>query len=100
MFPFAPEAIRRLNEAGVPVVVVTNQSGVARGYFPESLVHEVHERLRRELAERGARLDALYCCAHGSAARCACRKPMPGMLHRAAEELGLDIQRSFVVGDR
>ena len=90
MFPFAPDAIRRLNEAGVPVVVVTNQSGVARGYFPELLVQEVHERLRRELAERGARLDALYGCPHGK----------PGMLHRAAEELGLDIQRSFVVGDR
>ena len=100
MFPFAPEAIRRLNEAGVPVVVVTNQSGVARGYFPESLVHEVHEQLRGELAEHGARLDALYCCPHGSAARCACRKPKPGMLHRAAKELGLDIQHSFVVGDR
>jgi len=82
------------------VVVVTNQSGVARGYFPESLVHEVHERMERELAQGGAHLDALYCCPHGAAARCACRKPRPGMLHRAVEELGVDLQRSFVIGDR
>ena len=100
MFPFAPEAIRRLNQAGVLVVVVTNQSGVARGYFPESLVHEVHERMERELAQGGAHLDAFYCCPHGAAARCACRKPRPGMLHRAVEELGVDLQRSFVIGDR
>ena len=100
MFPFAPEAIRRLNEAGVPAVVVTNQSGVARGYFLESLVHEVHERLKRELAQAGARLDARYCCPHGSAVRCVCRKPRPGMLQRADEGLNLDLQSSFVVGDR
>jgi len=100
MFPLAPEAIRRLNQAGVLVVVVTNQSGVARDYFPESLVHEVHERMERELAQGGAHLDALYSCPHGAAARCACRKPRPGMLHRAVEELGVDLQRSFVIGDR
>jgi D-glycero-D-manno-heptose 1,7-bisphosphate phosphatase len=100
MFPFAAEAIRRLNQAGVPVVVVTNQSGVARGYFPESLLHDVHERMKRELAQAGAHLDAVYYCPHGNSDACDCRKPKPGMLHRAARELGIDLKRSFVVGDR
>jgi D-glycero-D-manno-heptose 1,7-bisphosphate phosphatase len=100
MFPFASPAIRRLNQAGVPVVVVTNQAGVARGYFPESLLHDVHERMKRELARAGAHLEAVYYCPHDQSDNCDCRKPSPGMLHRAARELGLDLKRSFVVGDR
>jgi D-glycero-D-manno-heptose 1,7-bisphosphate phosphatase len=100
MFPFAAEAIRRLNQAGVPVVVVTNQSGVARGYFPESLLGDVHDRMKGELAQAGAHLDAVYYCPHDKSENCDCRKPSPGMLYRAARELGLDLKRSFVVGDR
>jgi D-glycero-D-manno-heptose 1,7-bisphosphate phosphatase len=100
MFPFAPEAIRRLNQAGVPVVVVTNQSGVARGYFPESMLHDVHDRMKRELAQHGAHLDAVYYCPHEKSDACDCRKPKPGMLHRAVEDLGIDLERSYVVGDR
>ncbi len=100
MFPVAPEVIRRLHEASVPVVVVTTQSGAARGYFPESRVHEVHKGLKRKLEQAEARLDNLYCCPYGNAARCASRRPRPGMLQRATEELGLDLQCSFVVGDR
>ena len=100
IFPFAASAIRQLNEAGFAVVVVTNQSGVARGYFPESLVTEVHEIMRRELADQQARVDAIYYCAHATSDECECRKPKPGLLHRAAKELGLDLKRSYVVGDR
>jgi D-glycero-D-manno-heptose 1,7-bisphosphate phosphatase len=100
IFPFAASAIRQLNEAGFAVVVVTNQSGVARGYFPESLVTEVHEIMRRELAGQQARVDAIYYCAHATPDECECRKPKPGLLHRAAKELGLDLKRSYVVGDR
>lgn len=100
MFSFATPAIRRLNEAGLPVIVVTNQSGVARGYFPESLVQEVHEKLQRELAAAGANVDGIYFCPHGSAEGCDCRKPKTGMLERAAREHHLDLARSFVVGDR
>ena len=81
MFPFAPEAIRRLNQAGVLVVVATNQSGVARGYFPESLVHDVHERMERELAQGGARA-ILVRTGYGLG------------------ELAVDLQRCFVIGDR
>jgi D-glycero-D-manno-heptose 1,7-bisphosphate phosphatase len=100
MFPFAAGAVRRLNQAGLPVVVITNQSGVGRGYFPESLVNEVHEQMAQQLAAAGARVDGVYYCPHTSADNCTCRKPKTGMLDRAAREHALDLKRSFVVGDR
>ena len=100
MFPFAAAAIRRLNSAGLPVIAVTNQSGVGRGYFPESLVHTVHELMSQQLAAAGAHLDAIYYCPHTSEDGCDCRKPKPGLLERAAREHSLDLRSSFVVGDR
>jgi D-glycero-D-manno-heptose 1,7-bisphosphate phosphatase len=100
MFPFAASAIRRLNESGFSVVVVSNQSGVGRGYFPEALVQTVNELMTVQLAESGARVDAIYYCPHTSADNCDCRKPKTGMLDRAAREHSLDLTRSFVVGDR
>jgi D-glycero-D-manno-heptose 1,7-bisphosphate phosphatase len=100
MFPFVAAAVRRLNEAGLPVVVVTNQSGVGRGYFPESLVRTVNEVMTRQLAAAQARIDAIYYCPHTSSECCECRKPKIGMLERAAREHSLDLRRSFVVGDR
>ena len=100
MFPFAGDAIRRLNEAGLAVIVVTNQSGVARGHFPESLLRDVHQKMRNELAQVGARLDGVYYCPHSSADVCDCRKPKTGMIERAARKHGLDVARSYVVGDR
>ena len=100
MFSFVAAVVRRLNESGLPVIVVTNQSGVGRGYFPESLVHTVNELMTQQLAKAGARIDAIYYCPHTSADNCSCRKPKAGMLERAAKEHALDVQRSFVVGDR
>lgn len=100
MFPFAAGAIRRLNDGGFPVVVVTNQSGIAHGIFPEWLVHQIHERMTQELTAAGARLDGIYFCPHRTEEACACRKPHPGMLEHAAREHNLDLQRSWVVGDR
>jgi D-glycero-D-manno-heptose 1,7-bisphosphate phosphatase len=100
MFPFVAAAIRRLNEAGLPVVVVTNQSGVGRGYFPESLVRSVNELMEKQLAAQGAHIDAIYYCPHTSADSCDCRKPKTGMLDRAAREHALELGRSFIVGDR
>jgi D-glycero-D-manno-heptose 1,7-bisphosphate phosphatase len=100
MFPFAAAVVRRLNEAGLSVVVITNQSGVGRGYFPESLVHEVHDQMAQQLAAAGARVDAVYYCPHTSADNCSCRKPKTGMLDRAAREHMIELKRSFVVGDR
>ena len=107
LLPGVARAIRSLNEAGLPVVVVTNQSGLARGYFPESLLEAVHAELHRLLAREGAHLDGLYVCPHHPEAKeerfrldCDCRKPRTGLLERAAAELGLDLGRSYMVGDR
>jgi D-glycero-D-manno-heptose 1,7-bisphosphate phosphatase len=100
IFPYAAEAIRRLNDAQVPVIVVTNQSGVARNIFPESLVHQIHEKMIAELAAGGARVDAIYFCPHKSEDECECRKPNPGLLELAAREHSLDLAASWVVGDR
>jgi len=100
IFPFAAAAIARLNNAGVPVIVVTNQSGISRRIFPESLVAQVHARLSHELSAAGARIDGYYYCAHTSQDDCSCRKPLPGLLEQAAREHGLSLERSFVVGDR
>ena len=100
MFPFAPAAIRRLNAAQIPVIVITNQSGVARGFFPEALVQEVHEKMAAELAAGGARVDGIYYCPHKSDATCGCRKPYPGMLEQAAREHGLELAGSHMVSDR
>jgi len=91
----------------VAAVVVTNQAGIARGYFSEGVLHAVNEALRAQLARAGARLDGLYACLHhpseGQApyrAQCECRKPRPGLLLRAAGEPGLDLARSTMIGDK
>jgi D-glycero-D-manno-heptose 1,7-bisphosphate phosphatase len=100
MFPFAAKAIRLLNESGLAVIVVTNQSGVGHDYFPESLVQEVHDAMTSQLTAAGAKLDAVYYCPHVPADNCPCRKPKTGMLKRAAAEHNLDLRLSFVVGDK
>ena len=100
IFPYAAEAIRELNQAKIPVIVVTNQSGIARNIFPESLVHEVHKKMVAELAAGGARVDAIYFCPHKSEDACECRKPNPGLLDRAAREHALNLAGSWIVGDR
>jgi len=107
LLPAAAEAVARLNHASIPVVVVTNQSGVARGYFPESRVAEIHARINDLLAAAGARIDCYYYCPHHPTAgtgtyrtECECRKPRPGMLCAAAWELDLELRGSFIVGDK
>ena len=100
MFPFAAVALRRLNDSGYAVIVVSNQSGVARGYFPESLVQQVNQIMAQQLFEAGAKVDAVYYCPHASSENCVCRKPKTGMLEQAVREHCIDLQRSFVVGDR
>jgi histidinol-phosphate phosphatase family protein len=100
MFPFAAAAIRRFNETGLAVIVITNQSGVGRGHYPEAVVYSVHKLMTQQLVEEGAHIDAIYYCPHTSAENCSCRKPKTGMLVCAATEHHLDLDRSFVVGDR
>jgi len=100
LLPRTGAGIKLLNDAGLKVVVVTNQSGAARGYFPVSLVGEAHDRLQGLLAAEGAQADAIYTCSHGPADGCDCRKPQPGLILQAAEEMNLDLSRSYLVGDR
>lgn len=105
--PGAPEAIRRLNELGVSVLVVTNQSGVARGYYDEETVDQLHTWMNEQLAEIGAQIDAFYYCPYhpeGTVekyrALSHCRKPNSGMFEEAIQKWSVDPARSFVVGDK
>jgi D-glycero-D-manno-heptose 1,7-bisphosphate phosphatase len=100
LFPWAIDAIRLINREGYLAVVVTNQSGVARGLYTEELVHEVHQQLHDKLSESGVHLDGIYFCPHGPMQdECGCRKPRPGMLRQAEKDLDVDLARSVVVGD-
>lgn len=104
--PGAVEAIKLLNQAGYLVVVVTNQSGVARGYYTEADVATLHRHIDTVLASQGARVDAWYYCPHHDQGKppynqtCDCRKPMPGMLQQAALDHAIDLTRSWMVGDK
>jgi D-glycero-D-manno-heptose 1,7-bisphosphate phosphatase len=107
LLPNAGAAVRAVNESGLLAIVVTNQSGVGRGMMPEELVLAAHDRLTMELAQEQARLDAVFYCPHHPQAEivryrseCACRKPSPGMLRQAAEQFGIRLADSFVIGDR
>ena len=106
LIPRAAEAVRRVNARGFKTIVVTNQSGVARGYFTEEFLKTLHEDLARRLKEEGAHLDGIYYCphhpegeAHPYRTICDCRKPATGLLLKAAEELDVDLQTSFMIGD-
>ena len=107
LLPRVGQAIRLLNQHEWKAVVITNQSGVARGYFPEFLVHQVHRKMKELLKKEGAHLDGIYYCPHhpdiGSPPyrqKCQCRKPATGLIEEAVRELDLDPSRSYVVGDR
>jgi D-glycero-D-manno-heptose 1,7-bisphosphate phosphatase len=106
LIPVAAEAIRLINASGMKAVIVTNQSGVARGLFDESFVDAVHIRLREMLRTEGAFLDGIYFCPHHPTEgrerylmTCDCRKPAPGLLLQAAADLQLETVRSYMVGD-
>lgn len=107
MYPFASRAVKQVNEAGLLAIVITNQSGVARGFFPEAHVHSANAKLITHLEAGGARIDRIYYCPHHPEGpveqfmqACNCRKPAPGMLEQAAADFGIALEESFVVGDR
>jgi len=107
LIPKSADAIREANQMRLRVIVVTNQSGIARGLLTEKKLSEIHSELGRKLSESGARIDKFYYCPHhpesgDDAYRkdCECRKPGTGMLREAAREFGLDLSRSFVIGDK
>jgi histidinol-phosphate phosphatase family protein len=100
LLPNALEGLRELRKLGAKLVVVTNQSGVGRGYFPAESVERMHERLRELLATGGVELDGIYVCPHAPDAGCDCRKPGSALFERAAGDLELDLAASFVLGDK
>jgi D-glycero-D-manno-heptose 1,7-bisphosphate phosphatase len=107
IYPFAFEALRKIKEAGFAAVVVTNQSGIGRGYLTEADLAAIHRHIAAEFAARAVRIDAFYYCPHyefsdlpGYGGLCACRKPEPGMGRRAAADLALDLERSYMIGDK
>ena len=97
--PGSLEAIARLNHAGWHTVIATNQSGLARGLFDMAALNAIHERMNRELAMFGGRIDAVFFCPHGPAEGCKCRKPLPGLFTMIGERYGIDLSESYVVGD-
>jgi D-glycero-D-manno-heptose 1,7-bisphosphate phosphatase len=106
IYPCAAAAVKLINESGMKTVVITNQAGVARGYFGEELVREIHDKISTTLARAGAFIDKFYYCPHHPTegkgiyrTTCTCRKPEPGMLLQAAEELDIDLARSYLIGD-
>jgi D-glycero-D-manno-heptose 1,7-bisphosphate phosphatase len=107
VFPYSAEAIKLLNDNGWLAILVTNQAGVARGYFAEEVIVKVHEQLTRALENAAAKLDAIYYCAHHPSVGeppyrldCDCRKPKTGLIDRAARDFEIDLERSWMVGDR
>jgi|SRR5690348_1475327 len=106
IYPYAPEAVRMLKSTGLPVIIVTNQSGVGRGYFTEEIVNQVHRMVQDALQAAGTSVDAFYFCPHHPGAavekyrqECRCRKPGTGMPEEAAEQFSIDLAASYVVGD-
>lgn len=99
VFGRAIEAVRRLNQAGLPAVVVTNQSAVGRGILSLNDARRLHALVVGKFSEAGARLDASYMCPHRPDDGCLCRKPKPGMLVMAADDLGIDLSQTFIIGD-
>lgn len=99
LLPGTGDAVRRLNDAGWVVAVITNQQGVAKGRMTRTDLDAVHAALRDGIARDGGQIDGLYCCPHLAAENCPCRKPRPGLIEQAAADRDIDLARSWFVGD-
>jgi D-glycero-D-manno-heptose 1,7-bisphosphate phosphatase len=100
LYPGVGPALKRLQDAGFGLAVITNQSGVARGYFDLARLAQIHDRLRALLAAEGVTVDGIYICPHGPDDDCTCRKPLPGMVEQAVAEHGFDPAQAFMIGDK
>ena len=107
IYPFVAQAVRLLNKYDILAVVVTNQAGIARGYFPIENMFRLHDKMVNELEKNGARLDGIYYCPHHPSSKipeyakdCDCRKPKPGMIKQAVKDLAIDEKKMYVVGDK
>jgi D-glycero-D-manno-heptose 1,7-bisphosphate phosphatase len=100
LLPGAAAGLRRLRRAGLGLIVVTNQSGIGRGYLALDCLEQIHRRMQDLLRREEVELEAIYHCPHTPKDDCACRKPRPGLLQRASAEWGFDLATAFVVGDK
>jgi D-glycero-D-manno-heptose 1,7-bisphosphate phosphatase len=107
IYPGSYEAVCRINDSGLAAVVITHQAGIARGYFTEPDLLTLHREFEADFKKRGARFDGILYCPHdispadeGSAKDCLCRKPLPGLAHRAADTFDLDLEGCYMIGDK
>jgi len=107
LIPQSADAVKLINQSGLKIIVITNQSGVARGYFSEEMLGHIHRKMEQLLSDQGASLDAIYYCPHHPEGtveayrrQCACRKPAAGLLIKAAQEHAIDVASSYLVGDK
>lgn len=99
IYSFVKKSILKLRQAGFKIVIVTNQSGIARGFFSENKLKKINRKLEHLLKEQGVKIDGIYYCPHGPDDLCECRKPKPGMALQAAKDLNIDLTKSYTVGD-
>jgi len=99
LFPETAKAIMILKAQGFKVIVITNQSGIGRGYFTEQTLAEIHRKMTDDLAKENVTIDAIYYCPHHPDDNCDCRKPRPALILRAAKDFDIDLRRSYMVGD-
>jgi len=100
MYPGVAKGIKLLKKNGFKIIVITNQSGIARGYFSKETLEKIHERMKSELLKKGATIDAIYYCPHHPDDNCDCRKPQTGLFKKAFKDLNIDSSKSFIIGDK
>jgi len=100
MYPGVGEGIKTLKDHGFQIIVITNQSGIARGYFNKETLDKIHERMKKELSEHETSVDAIYYCPHHPDEKCNCRKPNTGLFDQAVKDYNIDVTESFIIGDR
>ena len=100
MYPRVAEGIKLLQNNDFKIIVITNQSGIARGYFSEKTLEKIHQKMKNELSKKGASIDALYYCPHHPDDDCNCRKPKTGLFERAIRDFDIDLNNSYIIGDR
>ncbi len=99
LFPGIPEQIKRLNDAGFLVIMITNQSGIGRGYFTEEALGKIHDKMNSDIEAAGGHIDAIYYCPHRPDENCQCRKPKTLMGERAVKDFDIDVKKSYMIGD-
>jgi D,D-heptose 1,7-bisphosphate phosphatase len=98
--PDVPEAIKLLNDNGFKVIVITNQSGIARGFYTETELSKIHDYMKKELAKHGAIINGIYYCPHHPDDNCDCRKPLPKLILQAVKDHDIQLNRSYFIGDK